>query len=308
MKRWAAFVLLLSGLFFGSTVSAADFDGDGTADAAVFRAASGLWAVRGITRVYFGSSGDSAVPGDYNGEIRDVPAVFRSASGLWAVRGVTRVYFGGAGDEPVPGDLDGDRRSEMGIFRSASGLWAFRGLSRIYFGSSPDAAIPPGRGARKGELPVTGQTQAWITGDDGWVEAGSAFCFQTFINGCHQITLDRNTGLMWASDGNSMGCCYGAQTDWEAAIDWCHSISFGWYSDWRLPNAKELQTICDYGENYPSVDRAYFPHTQNSDYWTSTTYKSNSDFAWALMFSQGYIRVPASGKTATCHLRAVRGP
>jgi len=40
---------------------AADFDGDGKGDIAIYRPSSGLWAVRGITRVYFGRSGDIPV-------------------------------------------------------------------------------------------------------------------------------------------------------------------------------------------------------------------------------------------------------
>lgn len=45
-----------------------DYNGDGTSDIAVFRKDSGLWAVRGITRAYFGGSADSPVPGDYDGD------------------------------------------------------------------------------------------------------------------------------------------------------------------------------------------------------------------------------------------------
>lgn len=299
--------ILIFGLSWGRMAFSADFNGDGTGDVAIFRAGSGLWAVRGITRVYFGSSGDSPVPGDYDGKIMDAMAVFRGTSGLWAVRGVTRIYFGGASDEPVPGDLNGDRRDEMGIFRSTSGLWAFRGLSRLYFGSSSDEAIPPGKGARRGELPVSGQTTVEQTGDDGYHRAGSAFCFQTFINGCHQITLDRNTGLMWVSDGNAMGCAYGAQTDWNAAVDWCYNLSFGGYIDWRLPNTKELQSICDYGENYPSINPAYFGNTRNDRYWTSTTLPTSTTIAWCLQFTNGRFE-SAAKTTAKNYLRAVRGP
>ncbi len=306
MKIWITAYLLVFGLISGPESPAADFNGDGTGDAAVFRASSGLWAVRGITRLYFGGSTDKLVPGDYTGEVKDRPAIFRSSSGLWAVRGVTRVYFGSSTDEPVPGDLNGDRRDEMGIFRNSSGLWAFRGLSRLYFGSSTDEAIPPGRGTRRGELPVTGQTQTWKTGDDGWVEAGSAFCFQVFIKAGAQITHDRNTGLIWASDGDSRGCHFGAQTDWNTAIDWCNNLDFGSYTDWRLPNAKELQSICDYGTSYPSVDTTYFPNTRNSLYWSSSTWTNFTETAWCLQFSSG--KIEQRQKPSAFYLRAVRGP
>ncbi|MEA1927270.1 MAG: DUF1566 domain-containing protein, partial [Candidatus Auribacterota bacterium] len=127
----------------GSDIPApGDYNGDGTADVGIFRAESGLWAIRGVTRTYFGSSSDTPIPGDYNGDGKCDTAIFRAGSGLWAIKGVTRVYFGGSADQPVPGDYNGDNTVDLAIFRSSSGLWALRSLSRIYFGGSQDMAIP----------------------------------------------------------------------------------------------------------------------------------------------------------------------
>jgi len=119
-----------------------DFNGDGTSDIAVFRPTSGLWAVRGLTRLYFGGSADRPVPGDYTGDGTAGVGIFRNTSGLWAVRGLTRVYFGGSSDLSVPGDYDGDGTNDVGIFRNASGLWAVRGFTRAYFGGSADRPYP----------------------------------------------------------------------------------------------------------------------------------------------------------------------
>ncbi|MFH1039083.1 MAG: GDSL-type esterase/lipase family protein, partial [PVC group bacterium] len=85
-----------------------DYDGDSTSDIAVFRQSSGLWAVKGVTRVYFGTGSDTPAPGDFDGDGRTDLALFRPASGLWAVRGITRAYFGRSGDIPAPGDYDGN--------------------------------------------------------------------------------------------------------------------------------------------------------------------------------------------------------
>ena len=51
---------------------------------------------------------------DYNGDGTSDIAIFRGDSGLWSVRGVTRVYFGGSTDETVPGDYDGDGTTDIG--------------------------------------------------------------------------------------------------------------------------------------------------------------------------------------------------
>jgi beta-propeller repeat-containing protein len=119
-----------------------DYNGDGTSDIAIFRESSGLWAIRGISRFYFGTVDDEPVPGDYNGDGTTEGGIFRPTSELWALRGVSRIYFGGSSDELVPGDYDGDRTWEAGIFRPSSGLWAIREVTRLYFGGSNDTPIP----------------------------------------------------------------------------------------------------------------------------------------------------------------------
>lgn len=121
---------------------AGDFDGDGKDDIAVFRPADGLWAIRNVTRFYFGATGDYPVPLSYNSSSASDPAIFRPASGLWAVRGTTRIYYGNSKDSPVIGDYDGDGRDEIGIFRGSSGLWAIQGVTRVYFGSGKDIPVP----------------------------------------------------------------------------------------------------------------------------------------------------------------------
>ena len=119
-----------------------DYNGDGTSDIAVFREEAGLWAVRGITRAYFGGADDIPVPGDYNGDGTTEIGIFRSETGLWAIRGVTRWYYGSGEDLPLAGDYDGDGTWEPGIFRDVSGLWAISGMTRAYFGTGGDIPVP----------------------------------------------------------------------------------------------------------------------------------------------------------------------
>lgn len=134
----------LTRIYFGSSSdlpACGDYDGDGTSDITAFRPASALWAARNVTRVYFGSSSDFLIPGDYDGNGTCDIGVFRPSSGLWSIRNVTRVYLGAAIDIPVPGDFSGDGRTDMGVFRGSSGLWAIRDITRIYFGASSDHLV-----------------------------------------------------------------------------------------------------------------------------------------------------------------------
>jgi Right handed beta helix region len=123
-------------------IEGGDYNGDGSSDIAVFRPSSGLWSVRGITRLYFGASADTPVPGDYNGDgITDI-GIFRESTGLWAVRGLSRMYFGSYPSRPVPGDYNGDDRADISIFRDSIGLWAIHGITRLYFGADGDEPVP----------------------------------------------------------------------------------------------------------------------------------------------------------------------
>jgi len=127
--------------FSAIRVASGDYSGDGLSDIAIFRQSSGLWAVRAVTRLYFGSGGDIPVSGDYDGDgIADV-ALFRGSAGLWAIRNISRTYFGGSSDLPVPGDYDGDGSCDIGIFRDSSGLWAVKDFTRNYFGSASDQPV-----------------------------------------------------------------------------------------------------------------------------------------------------------------------
>jgi len=103
MKKAAVCLIVLFGLSYGMGSQGADFNGDGTDDIGIFRPTTGIWAIRGITRAYFGGKYDIPVPGDYDGnQIADI-AIFRPSGGLWAIKDITRSYFGGYGDVPLSG-------------------------------------------------------------------------------------------------------------------------------------------------------------------------------------------------------------
>jgi len=107
----------------------------------------------------------------------------------------------------------------------------------------------------------------------------------SFIDNGDETITDNATGLIWqkADDGNSR--------NWEDALAYAESLTFAGYSDWRLPNAKELQSIVDYTRcpditNSPSID-AIFTTTEITDpdgnsgqypyFWTSTSHLDGSN-------------------------------
>jgi hypothetical protein len=129
-----------------ATFTMGDFDGDGKADATVFRPSDGMWHTRqssnGATAgVQWGSGSDVPVPGDYDGDrVIDI-AVFRLSTGVWHIRysatGTTAgVQWGNGGDRPVPADYDGDGKTDIAIFRPSDGTWYLR-----YSGTGTTAGV-----------------------------------------------------------------------------------------------------------------------------------------------------------------------
>ncbi|HOO77122.1 MAG TPA: S8 family serine peptidase [bacterium] len=119
-----------------------DYSGDGTADVAIYRPRLGLWVVRGITRIWWGRSGDVPVPGDYDGDRTWEAAVFRPSAGQWEIRGAGSVYYGRTGDLPVPADYSGDGRCQPAVFRPSTGGWFVGGSSPLIFGGEGDTPLP----------------------------------------------------------------------------------------------------------------------------------------------------------------------
>ncbi|MEK7846656.1 MAG: DUF1566 domain-containing protein, partial [Nitrospinota bacterium] len=92
---------------------------------------------------------------------------------------------------------------------------------------------------------------------------------------------------------------------WESAITYCEGLSLGSYTDWRLPNIKELKSIVDNTKYNPSIDTTYFPNTNSSIYWSSTTVADLTSYAWGVDFYDGYVYYDF--KSYNGYVRCVRG-
>ena len=119
------------------------------------------------------------------------------------------------------------------------------------------------------------------------------------------IVIDSNTTLQW-QDNELASTAIPA--NWEDAIDDCKLLSLGGYTDWRLPNIKELKSIIDRTKVNPAIDQdpTKFVWTSSGDpYWSSTTFSSNTfTYAWAVFFNNGNAGDVV--KTAERFVRCVR--
>ena len=79
------------------------------------------------------------------------------------------------------------------------------------------------------------------------------------------------------------------------------------FDDWRVPGHAEIGSINDlrFRNPPPTIDPAYFPHTQAAAYWTVSTYGFYPESAWSWQFDLGHDRV--DWKREPKYLRLVRG-
>ena len=110
---------------------------------------------------------------------------------------------------------------------------------------------------------------------------------------------DMATGLMWQQ-------ATAPQTyTWEEALAYCEDLELAEYSDWRLPNRNELQTLVDYDDYDPAINTVFFADTVKAHYWSSTTSAGRTDHAWDVDFHSGYGNF--FSKSDKSYVRAVRG-
>jgi len=154
----------------------------------------------------------------------------------------------------------------------------------------------------------TGQTTSYADCDDGYYEQGQALSYTDNSDG---TVTDNNTGLMWkkcSEPDTGTGTCTGTHSKYTcaAALTRCEGLTFAGFSDWRLPNAKELWSITSLEPgSAPYINQTAFPGTVSLYYWSSTTYPSNTGYALSVYFNFG--KLSTSNKTSSYYVRCVRG-
>ena len=162
---------------------------------------------------------------------------------------------------------------------------------------------------------ATSATDAWLVNfiggfidDDDKTENYYVRCVQgnqsspAFTDNGNGTVTDNTTGLVWQqSEGGAMVV--------TNALAFCNTLSLGQYSDWRLPNIKELTSIIDYDRYNPSIDTIYFPNAHAAGYWSSTAGAPMTNYEWAAYFDDGgvYGYVNNLGKGNNYFVRCVRG-
>lgn len=119
------------------------------------------------------------------------------------------------------------------------------------------------------------------------------------------------TGLTWkrcaqGQTASATGCTgEPTQLGWQAALAQAVAERAAASDDWRVPTARELQSIVETCGHAPAINATVFPASGTGAYWSATNDEGVWADAWVLRLDAG--RLDHDGKTARHAVRLVRG-
>lgn len=154
-------------------------------------------------------------------------------------------------------------------------------------------------------LPKTGQTTCFDasgvaiacrgTGQDGELQIGVADPNPRFvIDATGNCVTDNLTGLMWTRNANlpvGAGAADVGARIWQPALDYANNLTLCGFTDWRLPNRKELRSLINYNtvDNATALNSLGFNNVQMGSYWSSSSYVGGPTDAWTVNMGDGYV-------------------
>jgi hypothetical protein len=123
---------------------------------------------------------------------------------------------------------------------------------------------------------------------------GDTYGENSFVDNGDGTITDLSTGLMWQKSDDGVG------RNWEEALAYAEGLEYAGYSDWRLPDAKELHTIVDYTRNDLAIDPIFDMVDEDGWFWASTTHGDSVDNAVYIAFGKAtdYLGMDVHGAGA----------
>ena len=115
---------------------------------------------------------------------------------------------------------------------------------------------------------------------------------------------DMTTNEVIVNEGAGASVSFATVDDliWDLK-DQANANSLAGYSDWRISNRKELESLIDLGSSGPAIDATIFPSTPILSHWTSTSV--NDILAWEIYFNIGTANYKTK-RTEKYYIRLVR--
>jgi len=204
------------------------------------------------------------------------------------------------GTLPLQGDVVGTEGTL--IINLADGIYKSRNVT------ARDGDLKPGNirkgvnifgtnGSFVGAPLRTGQITVYRTGDDAYYRKGYSGGYTNsngtwngstrFTDHGNNTVTDNLTGLMWTKNANILN----AARTWDYAIGQAEAgYNVGGYTDWRLPNQRELYSLIEDNNYDPVLPTGHpFLDVKNDYYWTSTTCVNGATSAVYLDVGRGNL-------------------
>ena len=119
------------------------------------------------------------------------------------------------------------------------------------------------------------------------------------INNGDGTVSDSKTRLMWkqCAEGQlSFDCATGSaeQFTWQKALQHAQELNsnggFAGFTDWRLPNIKELNSLVEHQCTFPAINLMRFSNTSGDDQYWSSSVVMDWGLIWIVTFNIGATR------------------
>lgn len=142
-----------------------------------------------------------------------------------------------------------------------------------------------------------------------FVRGNKQYGINHYVDNHDGTITDLATGLMWQKGDSGKGM------DWKSALNYAEDLKLAGHDDWRLPNAKELQSIVDYSRSLQASGSAAidprFDTTAIRDpegrkqypyFWTSTTHlDGRNPYSAAVYIAFGAAQGKMHGRLMDVH-------
>lgn len=184
----------------------------------------------------------------------------------------------------MPAENDYEKMEKNYGFNWADGHMKSYGDGYAIDGTQSGSSIPAGVRAVRGEEGVYGVNDFVDNGDGTVTDRAAGFMWSQRDSGA----VNDDGSPRAESDNN-----FGLGRTWVDTLAWVEKmnrINYLGHNDWRLPDAKELQSIVEYGKiELPAVDPDVFKLSRPDCYmWTSTTCGDFPDLALYVVFGKAY--------------------
>ncbi|CAJ1949107.1 unnamed protein product [Cylindrotheca closterium] len=182
-------------------------------------------------------------------------------------------------------------------------LWSSNQYTGVIF-DNPNSECNFGFNSIDGRIKCYGRTSTKLYARYVWGNTNVGTNLFSVSGTNKDIIVDAATGLEWTRGDSDIAL------DWEEALSYCNDLELSGYTDWKLPDAHQLQSIVDYNRSpdstgTPAID-PLFESTQITNeagavdwgwYWTSTTHLDGKPLGSNAVYiafgrAMGYFETP----------------